>query len=156
MIQHATIFWVAVAGLFLTALTVVGSEVRDRDQRLVELQSAIERELETIHVLKAERAYLSRPEHVAERAREELGFEEFEASRIIRFADLPRWTPTPKLEIRPEGIPPLLLSSAEGLDGDFGAVAHDLAPVLSTVRLETARILHETAWTISDAEPAAE
>ena len=37
MNHRASIFWAAVAGLFLTALTMVGSEVRLRDQHLTEI-----------------------------------------------------------------------------------------------------------------------
>lgn len=144
MIRHATIFWVAIAGLFLTALTIVGSEVKERHLELRELNAAIAREYETIHVLKAERAYLSSPERVAALAESALGLIEFEADRIVRIADLPRHHRTPELELAPDRTRPLLLSSAapSEADRDDGFRA---AAFLPFARPETAGLLHETA-----------
>ncbi len=142
MIRHATMFWVAVAGLFLTALTVVASEVRTRDHALNELHAAIAREQERIHVLKAERAYLASPERIAERARKELGFVEIGADRIMTIADLPTWAPMPELDIEPSEVRPLLLSALDGVGGVDDFVA---APFLPPPRLEAAEVLHQTA-----------
>ncbi len=114
MIRHAAIFWVAVAGLFLSGLTIVGSEVRSRDHALAELHDAIERERETIHVLRAERAYLSSPDRIAERAKQELHLVELKGDRFRDIASLPRWIPSPDLEIAPAETRPLLLSSFDG------------------------------------------
>lgn len=147
MIRHAAIFWVAVAGLFLSALTVVGSEVRQRDRQLAELQDAIAREQETIHVLKAERAYLASPERIAERATEELGLVEFDAARVLTLADLPTYVPTPKFEIRPDRTRPLLLSS---YNGDIAVDIPPAAAFLPAPRLENAELLHQTAWVLID------
>lgn len=117
MIRHATIFWVAVAGMFLTALTIVGSEVRDRDHALAELHAAIGEEQERIHVLRAERAYLSSPDRIAARAEQELGLAEIGADRIRTIASLPRYVPAPDLELQPEDSAPLLLSRLPGRSG---------------------------------------
>ncbi len=153
MIRHATIFWVAIAGLFLTALTVVGSEVRTRDRQLAELHAAIGREHERIHVLKAERAYLASPERIAKRAARELGLVEFDASRILTIADLPNYQPVPDMEIRPEHTRPLLLSAQEGEDAPQTLVS---AAFLPPPRLDTADIMHQTAWAMSAAEQTTE
>lgn len=144
MIRHATIFWVAIAGLFLTALTIVGSEVKERHLELRELNAAIAREHETIHVLKAERAYLASPERVATLAETALGLVEFDAGRIIRIADLPRHHRTPELELAPDRTQPLLLSSAIPSEADR---SDGFAPAafLPSARPESAGLLHETA-----------
>jgi len=147
MIRHATVFWVAVAGLFLTALTVVGSEVRTRDQQLAELHAAIAREQERIHVLRAERAYLASPEHIAERATNELGLAEFDADRIVAFADLPAYVPAPELEIDPNGPSELLLSATEGREDQPALIS---AAFLPPPRLESAGTMHQTAWVIRE------
>lgn len=153
MIRHATIFWVAVAGLFLSALTVVGSEVRTRDQQLAELQDAIGREREKIHVLKAERAYLASPERIAERAAAELGLVELDATRILAIADLPIYIPTPKMEIRPERTHPLLMSAFQNEPESGGLVR---AAFLPPPRLESADVLQQTAWVLIEVEQASE
>ena len=127
MIRHATVFWVAIAGLFLAALTVVGSEVRERDQALAQLHRAIQTEQERIHVLKAERAYLSSPERVAVRAREELKFVDMEPEKVVAMTDLPHWVPAPELEIDPDRAAPLLLSSF-GLGLDLVGSGRDIRP----------------------------
>ena len=144
MIRHATFFWVAIAGLFLAALTVVGSEVRGRDQTLAELQFAIQREQEKIHVMKAERAYLASPERIAARAEKELGLIEFKASHIRDIASLPRWTPMPKLELQPNTTAPLLLSALDiGVSNDGGLAS---ALFLPPPRLEVASIASHFSW----------
>lgn len=109
MIRHATLFWVTVGALFLGGLTIVGHEVRDRDQALRQLHGAIEREREKIHVLRAEKAYLSSSEVIAQRASSELGMIEFKATQIIKIADLPKHIPEPDLDFTlPDYSTPLL------------------------------------------------
>lgn len=152
MIRHATMFWVIIAGLFLSALTVVGSEVREQDRALSEIHRAIAQEHETIHVLHAERAYLASPERIAALASKELGMTEFDASRIVAIADIPNYLPTPDLEIEPDQVRPLMLSS---LTGDVDARAPfglGQAAFLPSARLDAARVLHETAWSMSALE----
>ncbi|MGZ0188001.1 MAG: cell division protein FtsL [Alphaproteobacteria bacterium] len=144
MIRHATVFWVAIAGLFLSALTVVGSEVRGRDQTLAELQSAIQREQEKIHVLKAERAYLASPERIAARAATELGLIEFKATHIREIASLPRWAPMPELELPPQTTMPLLLSALDIEASDYGGLA--AAAFLPPPRLEVASVSSHSVW----------
>lgn len=152
MIRHATMFWVVIAGLFLSALTVVGSEVRDQDRTLSEIHRAIAKEHETIHVLHAERAYLASPERIAALASKELGMTEFDAKRVIAIADIPNYYPTPDLEIEPEEVRPLMLSSLTGDPDALAPGALSLAAFLPSARLDAARVLHETAWSMAVSE----
>jgi len=157
MIRHATVFWVAVAGLFLTALTVVGSEVRDRDFALATLQSAIVKEQTRIHVLNAERAYLASPERIAVRAERDLDMALAAPAQVVDIASLPVWTPAPELQIEPERTRPLLLSAYElplddGADTAAGATGGFLAgeraaqfPTLT--RPGMAGMLRDASWT---------
>ncbi len=154
MIRHATIFWVAVAGLFLSALTVVGSEVRDRRDALVQINKAIAWEHERIHVLKAERAYLASPERIAARAEAELGLVEFEAARVLTIADLPDYEAEPAIKVGPEGARPLLLSRLDIAIETDSPIAS--AAFLPPPRLETADGNGQTAWMILTTEPRAE
>ena len=124
MIRHATIFWVAVGALFLSGLTIVGHEVRDRDQTLRELHSAIDKEREKIHVLKAEKAYLSSSEVIARRAELELGMSEFTADRIVKISDLPQHVPEPEFAFTPPDISsPLLSTLAPTIELEEGSVS---------------------------------
>ena len=162
MNHRASIFWAAIAGLFLTGLTMVGSEVRLRDQRLAEIHAAIERERESIHVLKAERAYLASSERIGLRATRDLGLKELTAGHVVSLADLPMYAPTPRFELQPEQALPLLLSgyvaSAPDLIrarsiGDLidenkagGLIA---AAFLPPPRLESASTMEDTAWVLT-------
>ena len=131
MIRHATLFWVTVGALFLGGLTIVGHEVRDRDQTLRELHGAIEREREKIHVLRAEKAYLSSSEVIAQRASSELGMIEFKATQIIRIADLPKHIPEPDLDFTlPDYSTPLLslLAPEREFDTPSSSFATALTP----------------------------
>lgn len=162
MNHRASIFWAAIAGLFLTALTMVGSEVRMRNQRLAEIHAAIESEREAIHVLKAERAYLASAERIGLRAERDLGLKELTAAHIVSLKDLPVYAPTPRFELAPQKTPPLLLSgyvaSAPDLTkpqgiGDLidenkagGLIG---AAFLPPPRLESASTVHDTAWVLT-------
>ena len=131
MIRHATLFWVTVGALFLGGLTIVGHEVRDRDQTLRELHGAIEREREKIHVLRAEKAYLSSSEVIAQRASSELGMIEFKATQIIKIADLPKHIPEPDLDFTlPDYSTPLLslLTPDDEFDTSSDSFATALTP----------------------------
>lgn len=131
MIRHATLFWVTVGALFLGGLTIVGHEVRDRDQTLRELHGAIEREREKIHVLRAEKAYLSSSEVIAQRASSELGMIEFKATQIIKIADLPKHIPEPDLDFTlPDYSTPLLslLTPEDEFDTSSDSFATALTP----------------------------
>ncbi len=131
MIRHATLFWVTVGALFLGGLTIVGHEVRDRDQTLRELHGAIEREREKIHVLRAEKAYLSSSEVIAQRASFELGMIEFKATQIIKIADLPKHIPEPGLDFTlPDYSTPLLslLAPEDEFDTNSDSFATTLTP----------------------------
>lgn len=154
MIRHATIFWVAVAGLFLSALTVVGSEVRDRRDHLVQINKAIAWENERIHVLKAERAYLASPERIAARAEAELGLVEFDAARVVTIADLPDYEPEPAIKVGPDGARPLLLSSLDISIETESPIAS--AAFLPPPRLETDDGNGQTAWMILTTEQRVE
>ena len=130
MIRHATLFWVTVGALFLGGLTIVGHEVRDRDQTLRELHGAIEREREKIHVLRAEKAYLSSSEVIARRASSELGMIEFKATQIIKIADLPKHIPEPDLDFTlPDYSTPLLSLLAP--EGEFDSASSSFATALT-------------------------
>lgn len=131
MIRHATLFWVTVGALFLGGLTIVGHEVRDRDQTLRQLHGAIEREREKIHVLRAEKAYLSSSEVIAQRASSELGMIEFKATQIIKIADLPKHIPEPDLDFTlPDYSTPLLslLTPEDEFDTSSDSFATALTP----------------------------
>jgi len=130
MIRHATLFWVTVGALFLGGLTIVGHEVRDRDQTLRQLHGAIEREREKIHVLRAEKAYLSSSEVIAQRASSELGMIEFKATQIIRIADLPKHIPEPDLDFTlPDYSTPLISLLAP--EGEFDTPTSSFATALT-------------------------
>lgn len=157
MTHRVSIFWAAIAGLFLTALTMVGSEVRLRDQRLAEIHAGIERERESIHVLKAERAYLASAERIGLRATRDLGLKEFSAKHIVSLADLPLYAPTPEMKLQPARKAPLLLSgymlsvpdvadSGSSINEAGGLIA---AAFLPPPQLETASSIEDTAWVLT-------
>lgn len=62
--------------------------VRERERELVELERAIEAERARLRTLRADLAWLTRPERVATQARQ-LGLEPARIERVVRVEDLP-------------------------------------------------------------------
>jgi cell division protein FtsL len=70
---RATVAWLVLVVLAGTGLFLVKHEVQDLEERLAQLDDRIANERETVHVLRAEWAYLTRPERLARLAERHLG-----------------------------------------------------------------------------------
>lgn len=62
---RATVAWLALVVVAGTGLFLVKHEVQDLEEQLARLDDRIAKERENIHVLRAEWAYLTRPERLA-------------------------------------------------------------------------------------------
>jgi hypothetical protein len=101
VISRATIVWTALAILAGLGLFRVKYEVQAREEQLVELNRAFERNREAIHILRAEWAYLTRPDRLAELNRRHLGFVSMTGQQIGRIEDVPLRDP-----VAPSAEPP--------------------------------------------------
>ena len=106
MIRRATVVWTVLAILAGTGLFRVKYEVQAREEQLAELNRALERNREAIHILRAEWAYLNRPERLAELNRRHLGLVPVIGQQIGAIDDIPVLT----APANPHGdtAPPLL------------------------------------------------
>jgi len=89
MIRRATVFWTVLLVVVVTGLYVLKNRVQDLEDRLVRLNREIIAEQESMHILKAEWAYLNQPARLDDLARRHLGMVPENAKQVIDLADLP-------------------------------------------------------------------
>jgi cell division protein FtsL len=97
MIRH-TVVWLILIVLAGTGLFLVKHEVQDLEDRLARYDQAIASDRETIHVLRAEWAYLTQPDRLSNLAQRHLGLKPPTASQIVESIDKlpqPKETPLP-------------------------------------------------------------
>lgn len=89
MIRRSTIIWTVLLVAVATGLYVLKNRVQDLEDRLQRLDREIVAEQETIHVLKAEWAYLNQPARLEDLARRHLGMVPLSAEQVIDIVNLP-------------------------------------------------------------------
>lgn len=95
---RATVAWLVLIVLAGSGLFLVKHEVQDLEERLARLDDQIAKDRETIHVLRAEWAYLSQPERLARLAERYLGLKPPAPGQIADSIDklpLPKDAPPP-------------------------------------------------------------
>jgi cell division protein FtsL len=81
--------WVVVVVCAASLLYSVKYRVQTMDEEIAAIRSHIKEERAAIHVLKAEWAYLSRPERVRELAEKHLEMAPMDGKQMLELADLP-------------------------------------------------------------------
>jgi cell division protein FtsL len=95
---RATVAWLLLIVLAGTGLFLVKHEVQDREEKLARLDEQIAKDRETIHVLRAEWAYLTQPSRLARLADRYLGLKPPAPGQIADSIDklpLPKDAPPP-------------------------------------------------------------
>ncbi len=104
MRRGSTVLFAGLAVVMGAASIVIGTEVRDLEERLAGIHRDIAREQEALHVLRAEWSYLNRPERLEALARRHLDLRAPEPAQTMRVSDLP-FAAGPGLA--PDWLPPL-------------------------------------------------
>ena len=104
MRRGSTVLFGVLAVVMGAGSIVVGTEVRDLEDRLAGIHRDIAREQEALHVLRAEWSYLNRPERLEALARRHLDLRVPEPAQTMRVSDLP-FAAGPALA--PDWLPPL-------------------------------------------------
>ncbi len=104
MRRGSTVLFAILAVVMGASSIVIGTEVRDLEDRLAGIHRDIAREQEALHVLRAEWSYLNRPERLEALARRHLDLRVPAPAQTMRVSDLPFAAP-PVLE--PDWLPPL-------------------------------------------------
>lgn len=89
MKRGSTVLFAVLAVVMGAASIVIGTEVRDLEDRLAGIHRDIAREQEALHVLRAEWSYLNEPERLEALARRHLGLQAPEGALTMRVSDLP-------------------------------------------------------------------
>ncbi|MDE0060724.1 MAG: cell division protein FtsL [Defluviicoccus sp.] len=89
MRRGSTLLFAVLAVVMGAASIVIGTEVRDLEDRLAAIHRDIAREQEALHVLRAEWSYLNRPDRLEALARRHLGLRIPEAAQTMAVSDLP-------------------------------------------------------------------
>ena len=92
MLKPSTVVWAALAIAAGGGLFLMKYDVRALEGRLVSLDGEIARNHQAIHVLKAEWAYLNKPERLAALAERHLDLVPLAADQIIPLEAIPRRT----------------------------------------------------------------
>ena len=82
-------FWLLTAGIATALVFQVSNDVQGLEKELKQVKQDILREQESLHVLKAEWSYLTRPARIEDLARRHLGFEPLARDRISLVEYLP-------------------------------------------------------------------
>jgi hypothetical protein len=93
MIKRATLVWVLLAVLSGTGLFLVKYEVQALEERLAAINHDILDDMEAVHVLKAEWAWLNQPARLDDLGRRLLDMEPVSSAQIRSIADIPMRTP---------------------------------------------------------------
>ena len=94
MIRPATLFWVALAGCVGYGLYHLKNEVQARENELFRINRTILAEQESIHVLRAEWAYLNQPARLEALASRDLKLQPTKPAQLGTIANLPPLPPT--------------------------------------------------------------
>ena len=89
MIRPLTLFWFLVAAAAVGTVFVVSHEVTQRERQLDHLRVEIQKSRDQIHVLRAEWAYLGRPQYLENLAAQYLDMAPIPPERIFAIDDLP-------------------------------------------------------------------
>lgn len=89
MIRSATVLWIGLALCLGAGLFQVKHEVQVLEEELAHLNRAILADQEAIHVLRAEWAYLNRPERLEALSRRYLEIAPLAAAQLITIDSLP-------------------------------------------------------------------
>lgn len=85
----SSIMWVGVVVCAASLLYSVKYRVQAMDEDIVAIRAQIAEERAAIHVLKAEWAYLSRPERVRDLAEKHLAMTPMDGKQMLELADVP-------------------------------------------------------------------
>lgn len=89
MIRPVVLIGVMFVGLLGFTLYQMKYRVKDLRADVVEYESAIEVETQEIRMLRAEWAYLNRPDALEERARSLLNMKQIDAEQLVAIDDIP-------------------------------------------------------------------
>jgi len=89
VIRRATLLWVALLGAASAGLYQVKYTVQELEDELAQHSRALRVERQAIHVLRAEWAYLNRPERLAELADRHLRMRAVSVTQIVDIENLP-------------------------------------------------------------------
>ena len=89
MIRRATLLWVVLLGVASAGLYQVKYTVQELEDELAQRARALRVERQAIHVLRAEWAYLNRPERLAELADRHLRMRAVSVTQIVDLDSLP-------------------------------------------------------------------
>ena len=104
MRRGSTVLFAILAVVMGAASIVIGTEVRDLEDRLAGIHRDIAREQEALHVLRAEWSYLNRPERLEALARRHFDLQVPAPAQTMRVSDLPFALPP---ALAPDWLPPL-------------------------------------------------
>lgn len=90
MMRLVTIGWIVGIAVLVAALFHLKYEVQSLEQRLARIDRAVDRDREAIRVLKAEWAYLNRPERLERLARSHLQLRPASPYDVRTLSDLPQ------------------------------------------------------------------
>lgn len=85
----SSMMWVVVVVCAASLLYSVKYQVQTMDREIASIRAQIAEERAAIHVLKAEWAYLSRPERVRDLAEKHLAMEPMNGKQMLELADIP-------------------------------------------------------------------
>jgi hypothetical protein len=90
MIRPLTLFWFLIAATAVGMVFVISHEVTLRERQLDRMRVEVQKTRDRIHVLRAEWAYLGRPQYLQQLASQHLGLTPIPPDRIVELNDLPR------------------------------------------------------------------
>jgi len=90
MTRNGTVVWLTLAGLSALALFPITYKVKALEEQLAQINSAHARSQEAIRVLRAEWAYLTRPERLADLADRHLDLAPMTGGQIASFDAVPQ------------------------------------------------------------------
>lgn len=132
-----TLFWFLLTLVVSLGLYHTSYRVEELGQNLRVLNSKIQAEQRSIHILKAEYVFLTNPSRIEEASRKHLALQPTNPGQIARLGKLPSIIPT-RVETAGRAIPIASLPSR--------MAAHKPIPVVEeTERLNTHLVIHKTA-----------
>jgi len=121
MIKRATLVWMALSILSGIGLFNLKYSVSEMEDRLIALQKENHRQMESIHVLKAEWSYLNQPFRINDLGQRKLLLTPVTGSQAIDIKNIP---------FRPEFAPVYKLHSSVP-----PAVGHNSSPIITSKRV---------------------
>ena len=89
MIRRSTLFCIGLSVAVGAGLFSVGHEVKQQEAALARINRTILENQKAVHVLRAEWAYLNRPQRLQELSERHLQLEPVSLMQLVGFADLP-------------------------------------------------------------------